>query len=109
MISLMQMLKTKADKFLKRVTDNFELEKLSKKLETFYKSDFKTFLKELKKKKVTLSLTQQDEWEAYFEGYQKELLELQAQIDKTDKEIDAMVYELYGLTEEEIAVVEGDG
>jgi len=26
---------------------------------------------------------------------------------QTDKEIDAMVYELYGLNEEEIAIVEG--
>ena len=109
MLVLNKTFQTKKQKFLKRVTDNFELEKLSKKLETFYKSDFKTFLKELKKKKVTLSLTQQDEWEEYFESYQKELLELQDQIDKTDKEIDAMVYELYGLTEEEIAVVEGNG
>ena len=30
-----------------------------------------------------------------------------AQIDATDREIDAQVYEQYGLTEEEIAVVEG--
>jgi hypothetical protein len=29
------------------------------------------------------------------------------QIDKTDKEIDQMVYELYGLSEEEIKIVEG--
>jgi len=29
------------------------------------------------------------------------------QIQATDKEIDALVYELYGLTEEEIRVVEG--
>jgi len=29
------------------------------------------------------------------------------QIEATDREIDALVYELYGLTEEEIAVVEG--
>ncbi|MBM4431207.1 MAG: hypothetical protein FJ026_12800 [Chloroflexi bacterium] len=29
------------------------------------------------------------------------------QIAATDREIDALVYELYGLTEEEIAVVEG--
>jgi len=28
-------------------------------------------------------------------------------IDATDREIDRLVYELYGLTEEEIAVVEG--
>ena len=31
---------------------------------------------------------------------------LQRQIAATDKQIDALVYELYGLTEEEIRVVE---
>jgi type I restriction-modification system DNA methylase subunit len=98
---------TKKQKFLKRLTTNFEIEKLSKKLEAFYQYDFKTFLKELKNKKVTLSLIQQDEWEEYFEAYQKELLDLQAQIDATDREIDLMVYELYGLSEDEVALVEG--
>ena len=34
---------------------------------------------------------------------------IQRQIDATDAEIDRLVYELYGLTEEEIAVVEGAG
>jgi hypothetical protein len=33
---------------------------------------------------------------------------IQRQIDATDREIDKLVYELYGLTEEEIAIVEGD-
>jgi len=33
----------------------------------------------------------------------------QRQIDATDAEIDALVYELYGLTEKEIAIVEGAG
>lgn len=32
---------------------------------------------------------------------------LQRQIDATDRQIDALVYELYGLSEEEIAIVEG--
>ena len=32
--------------------------------------------------------------------------ELKQQINQTDKEIDQMVYELYGLTEEEIKIVE---
>jgi hypothetical protein len=32
---------------------------------------------------------------------------IQRQIDATDRQIDRLVYELYGLTEEEIAVVEG--
>lgn len=31
---------------------------------------------------------------------------LQSEIDKTDKEIDQLVYELYGLTEEGIKIVE---
>ena len=31
------------------------------------------------------------------------------QIEATDKQIDALVYELYGLTIEEIQIVEGDG
>jgi hypothetical protein len=31
---------------------------------------------------------------------------LQRQIEVTDKQIDALVYELYGLTEAEVAVVE---
>lgn len=34
---------------------------------------------------------------------------LQQQIEVTDKAIDALVYELYGLTPEEIAIVEGAG
>lgn len=36
----------------------------------------------------------------------KKALELKATIDATDKAIDTMVYELYGLNEEEIALVE---
>lgn len=35
------------------------------------------------------------------------LIELKTKIDTTDKEIDSMVYELYGLSEEEIEIVEG--
>ncbi len=38
-------------------------------------------------------------------GHEKTLLS--RQIEATDKQIDALVYELYGLSEEEIAIVEG--
>ena len=37
-----------------------------------------------------------------------ELLNIQEEINKTDKEIDEMVYKLYGLTDEEIKIVEGN-
>jgi predicted nucleic acid-binding Zn-ribbon protein len=32
---------------------------------------------------------------------------LQRQIEATDRQIDRLVYELYGLTEEEVGIVEG--
>ena len=32
---------------------------------------------------------------------------IQRQIDATDKQIDQLVYDLYGLTEKEIKIVEG--
>jgi len=43
---------------------------------------------------------------AEFEGSLGKLLPLRERIRKTDELIDAMVYRLYGLTEEEIKIVE---
>ena len=67
---------------------------------------FGEFIKELEKKKVKLSLSQKAEWEDYFLQESKKALALKTDIDTTDKEIDAMVYKLYGLSEEEIKIVE---
>ena len=93
-------------KFSSRILSSFSLESLSKKVQSFYLHDFKTFLDELKKKKVTLKLTEQDEWEEYFNEHKEKILELQSQINQTHREIDRLVYQLYGLTEEEIKIVE---
>jgi hypothetical protein len=38
----------------------------------------------------------------------QEIEHLQRQITRTDHEIDKLVYELYGLTDEEIKIVEGE-
>jgi len=43
-----------------------------------------------------------DEWNQL----QKEKAELEDKIERTDKEIDQMVYELYGLTEDEVKIIE---
>jgi hypothetical protein len=80
--------------------------KLSKKLEQWYELNFADFIKELKKKKIQLSLSQEVEWEDYFLAEQEKATSLKTEIDKTDKKIDRMVYELYGLTEEEVKIVE---
>jgi type I restriction-modification system DNA methylase subunit len=96
----------------------YTLPKLSRNLENWPALDFKGFLKELKKalasakatngaKKVTLTLAEEAEWLGYFTEQQAKAHALQAEIDKTDAAIDALVYQLYGLTEEEVKVVEG--
>lgn len=48
------------------------------------------------------------EWMEYFNKKKAEANALQAEIDALDRQIDQMVYELYGLTEEEIRIVEGE-
>ncbi len=67
---------------------------------------YPVFVKELAKKKIKLSLSDEAEWEDYFLQESKKALDIKHQIDTTDKEIDQMVYQLYGLTEEEIKIVE---
>ena len=107
MLDLNKQLQDRKNKFQSRIKSNFALEKISTKLESFHDHDYKTFVAELKKQKVSPTLKQQDEWEEYFNSYKKEINDLQAEIKKTDAEIDQMVYKLYELTDEEIRIVEG--
>lgn len=84
---------------------------LTRKLENWHELDFAEFIKELNKaikKAGGTPLTKKDEfeWLELFEDNKNKAQELQTQITQTEKEIDTMVYELYGLTEEEIQIVE---
>ena len=99
-----------SNKFQRSLKRSFpgKLEKLPRKLNAWFELSFTDFVKELKKKKIKLSLTEEAEWEDYFIKEQQKALEIKAQITKTDKEIDTMVYELYDLTDEEIATIEND-
>lgn len=95
-----------SNKFQSMLQRKFELQDLPKKLQDWYLLSYSDFIKELAKKKIKFSLSQEAEWENYFTQKSKKALALKNQINKTDKEIDQMVYELYGLREEEIEIVE---
>jgi hypothetical protein len=105
------------NKQLQETKQNFinelELEKIPKKLQAFESLEFEDFVKEYKKAKKIKFADKLEErnfkndWKPLFENDKKEVLELQGQINQTDKEIDSMVYELYGLSDEEIKIVEG--
>ena len=122
------------NKFKKYLFSHFQLEKLSKKLQNWHELEFGEFIKELNKaikannklrakqlaenvissaveksqyQEVSiLSKKDEFEWLELFEENKQKAQDLQTQINQTDAAIDAMVYELYGLTEEEIAIVE---
>ncbi len=81
---------------------------LSKKLQNWYELSFADFLKELSKSKGSrpLGLSEKAEWEDYFLQEQQKAISIKSKIEQTDAAIDQMVYELYGLTEEEIEIVE---
>lgn len=106
MLSLNKELQEVSAKFQRNLQREFSLETLSKKLQNWYELSFAEFLKELAKAKLNLTLSQKADWEDYFLAEQQKAISIRSQIDQTDQEIDQMVYELYGLTEEEIEIVE---
>lgn len=95
-------------RFLKRLQQqpNWENIKITAALEQFDTLTFRDFVKELSKQKIRLSLAQQDEWEEYFGQYKLECNTITEQISAIDKQIDRLVYQLYNLTEDEIAMIE---
>ena len=105
MLSLNSQLQTKRNQFLRGVTNNLEGVKITTALQQFDQMDFKELMAELKKQKITIPLKQQSEWEDFFNDCVAECRELSVQIKATDEEIDAKVFDLYGLTEEERRIV----
>ncbi|MDX4038448.1 Eco57I restriction-modification methylase domain-containing protein [Aliarcobacter skirrowii] len=110
---LMLELNKKLQELKQNFINELNLEKVPTKLQKFEELDFDDFVKEYakaKKLKFADKLEERNfknEWQRLFENDKKEVLEIQNQINITDKEIDQMVYKLYDLTEDEIKIVEG--
>lgn len=104
-------LKSTSNAFIRYFQSQLNLEVLSKKLQSWHNLEFKDFIKELNKaiKKAgeeKLSKMDEMDWMEVFETKKAEAQVLKAEIEQVDKEIDQMVYELYGLTAEEIEIIE---
>ena len=99
-------MQTLTSKFVRTIQRKFNFEIMTGKLQDWYLISYAEFIKELSNLKVKLSLSEEAEWEEYFTLEKQKAQTLKSEIAKTDKEIDQMVYELYGLTEDEIAIEE---
>jgi len=106
MLSLNKELQKLSQEFQRFIQSELGLESIPNKLQNWYLISYSEFIKELEKKKIKLKLSQKAEWERCIFHESKKALALKSKIETTDKEIDRMVYELYGLTEEEIIIVE---
>ncbi len=99
--------------FLRLLSRSLAVEKPTRKLEDWPSLTYKDFLKEVikirkKSKLPKLTLTENTEWEPHFHAEQAKVLELRKEIERLDREIDVAVYRLYGLTYEEVKVVDAD-
>lgn len=100
-------------KFNNYFSGQYKIEKLPKKLENWHQLTFAAFITELNKAIKTagqIPLTKKDEfeWLDLFEENKTKAQTLKSQIETTERAIDKMVYELYGLSEEEINIVENN-
>ncbi len=106
MLDLTKQLNDLSGQFLKLLSADLAVAKISKKLEKWHSLNTNEFFAEVGKQNKSLALLKKSKWLEHFETQQQQAVALQNQINQTDAKIDQMVYALYNLTEEEIAVIE---
>jgi len=84
-----------------------ERAKLTGKLEDWHALDFSAFRSEVKRAfRVEIPVRERGEWEAYLDENRAKVRVLSDQISAAEREIDAIVYSLFGLSAEEIELLE---
>jgi TaqI-like C-terminal specificity domain len=98
------------DNVLRRIPDLCPADrkpKLTERLREWWKLDFKSFQAEIKKAfKSDIPLKRRNEWESFLREEGEKVRRLTAEIEKAEGEIDAIVYKLFDLTPDDIALLE---
>lgn len=104
MLGLNKKLQERTKKFVDIVKADLKVELNT----TKGKNDVSEMSKEdfMDKIRSKVPVNERDDWLLKFEKYKGEAKALKDEIESTDKTIDAMVYDLYGLSEDEIKIVE---
>ena len=112
-LRLQSSLNTISTKFERYLESQFVDIVISRKLKYWYSLTFSDFIKEINKivKKSGIGILnkkEEMEWMDVFEENKAKAISLKEEIDIADNKIDIMVYELYGLSKEEIAIIENN-
>lgn len=94
------------DRFLSILKNEFALSTVSTKLESWYTLDWNEFVGELSKRKVQLKGVQKEDWFERFTRLKQDIIDIVSKADVIAKELDKLVYSMYGLSPAEITVVE---
>ena len=97
-----------SSKFYNLLTGDFKNININSSLANWYDLDWVGFTDVLKKQKINLTGTLKDDWYDRFNRLSQQAKTIKSTIDTTDKQIDAMVYKLYNLTDDEIKVIESN-
>jgi len=82
--------------------------KLNKKLQHWWELDFPAFRTEIKKVfKQDIPLADRSDWEKFLNTHRQQITDYTNQINQLEAQINQQVYTLFGLTNDEIAVIEG--
>ena len=80
---------------------------MSRKLDEWWTLDFAAFRAEVTRVfRTEIPVKERGDWEAYLANQATEVRKLDAAIEKAEREIDAIVYRLFDLTPDEIALLE---
>ena len=94
-----------SQEFIENLRVIYNLQKFSEKLLKFYYLNDETFLEELRKGKAKLTLKDKMEILQIFKEKRIILLEIDNKIKECENQIDKIVFEIYGLTEEEKIII----
>jgi hypothetical protein len=92
--------------FIEILTTDFVKVKITKNILKWYKLEFNEFIEELKKNKINLTLRQKADWLEFFKEEKLKAINQSEAIFNIESQIDQLVYNLYGLTQEEILLIE---
>ncbi|MCL1882395.1 MAG: BREX-1 system adenine-specific DNA-methyltransferase PglX [Defluviitaleaceae bacterium] len=95
----------KAKEFSNFISNRFKPSKITEKLLKFYLLDFNSFLLELKKQKVKLTMPQEMDLMKLFNEKANEIISISKQIENIDVKLDEVVFTLYSITPEERDII----
>ncbi len=90
---------------LEVLREQYAIRKITQKIEQFLQLGWNEFIEELEKQHTLFSLQQKDELNKWFRGKQKSYQTLEHKIKQIEDAIDAEVYKLYRLSNDEVQVI----